>query len=388
MRCQNRLYMNREGKNRMKELQGAYASAKIFAGQVEDYALAQIQMICDNEGAKGSRIRIMPDVHPGKVGPVGLTMTVRDRVLPGLLGGDIGCGVTAAVIRKQPFECKKLDKIIREYIPSGFSLRKNPHRFSENFDFSRLRCIRHIQLQKAVLSLGTLGGGNHFIEIERDSEGMIYAAVHSGSRHLGWEVTEHYLREGQKQLRKKGKMIPYEMTWLEGMLLEDYLYDIRIVQEYAQRNRDAILDELTRRMKWKPVEILSCIHNYVETAGNERILRKGAVSAKKGETVCIPINMKDGILLGKGLGNPEWNESAPHGSGRVMSREKVKQCFTVSDYKKEMQGIYTVCINKDTLDEAPFAYRRIGDILERVQETVEIQKILTPVYSFKAGGEG
>lgn len=372
----------------MNEIQGAYASAKIFTEQVEDYALAQIKMICDNEGAKGSKIRIMPDVHPGKVGPVGLTMTIRERVLPGLLGGDIGCGVTVAVIRKQHFECKKLDKIIREYIPSGFSLRKVPHRFSETFDFTRLRCIRHVQLQKAMLSLGTLGGGNHFIETDKDSDGTLYAAVHSGSRHLGWEVTEHYMREGQKKLKEEGKIIPYEMTYLEGELLDDYLYDLTIVQEYAEKNREAILDEIIKRMKWKSIEMISCIHNYVDKSGDSQILRKGAISAKKGENVCIPINMKDGILLGKGLGNQEWNESAPHGAGRVMNREKVKQHFTASDYKKEMKGIYTACISKETLDEAPFAYRGIGDILSRIQETVEIQKILTPVYNFKAGGEG
>lgn len=377
---------NRKRLNRMKEVKGIYAAAKIFTDQVEPYALAQIQMICDNEVSKESKIRIMPDVHPGKVGPIGFTMTVKKRVLPNLIGADIGCGVTAAVIKKQKVDGQRMDTVIRERIPSGFAVRKKIHRFYEELNLDNLRCIRHINREKAAASLGTLGGGNHFIEADQDSEGKIYVTVHSGSRHLGQEVTEYYLREGQRKLKEDGIQVPYEMTYLEGVLMRDYLHDLQVVQKYADLNRRAILDELGKGMKWKPEEILSCIHNYIEDTAGEGILRKGAISAKKGEPVLIPINMKEGILLGTGMGNGEWNFSAPHGAGRLMNRETVRQRFTVSDYKKQMKGIYTTCIGKDTLDEAPFAYRCMDDIKKNIVDTVDIKEILTPVYNYKAGG--
>ena len=368
----------------MKTVNGIFASAKIFTDDVEDYAEAQIKLLCDNEVAKGSAIRIMPDVHPGKVGVIGLTMTVGETILHGLVGIDIGCGITVTKVKQKKIEFQKLDTVIRENIPAGGSIRKKAHRFWQEFDLTRLRCFGSIHGEKAALSLGTLGGGNHFLEADRDEERCLYIAVHSGSRHLGKEVTEYYLRKGQEELRQKGVLVPYEMTVLEGRLKEDYLYDQQVVKEYAELNRKAITDELVKGMKLKALETFSSSHNYIED-GRNPILRKGAVSAYKGEQVAIPVNMRDGILLGTGMGNPDWNYSAPHGSGRILRRDQVSDHYTVSEFKREMKGIYCSCIGKGTLDEAPFAYRDLEYICRSIHDTVEITKRLTPVYSYKAG---
>lgn len=373
----------------MKTVNGVFASAKIFTDDVEDYAVAQIEMLCNNETAKGSKIRVMPDVHPGKVGTIGLTMTVGETILPNLVGIDIGCGITLTRLMQKKAEFQRLDTVIRENVPAGYSVRKKLHRFSMDFDFTRLCCYRSLNLEKARMSLGTLGGGNHFIELDKDKEGNLYVAIHSGSRHLGKEVTEYYLLQGQQKLKKQGIPVPYELTMLSGNLKDDYLHDQQIVQEYAALNRAVILDELVRGMKWKIQDSFSCSHNYIEmntgdTDLPEHVLRKGAISAKRGEPVVIPINMKDGILLGTGRGNADWNCSAPHGSGRILKRDEVKNQHTVSEFKKEMKGIYSSCIGKGTLEEAPFAYRRIEEIQKAVGDTMEITNVLKPVYNFKA----
>lgn len=376
----------------MRTVNGIYASAKIFTTNntqtaVEDYAIAQLQMLCDNEASKGSVIRVMPDVHPGKVGTIGLTMTVEERILPNLVGIDIGCGMTLAELRTSKIEFQKLDAVIRDHIPSGFSTRSKMHRFSEKIDLSELRCYQSIRPEKALYSLGTLGSGNHFIEVDTDDVGTQYVVLHSGSRHLGKEVTEYYLNEGQKHLKNHGLQVPYELTWLDGTLKENYLHDLQIVQQFAALNREIMLDELVKGMKWKVTDKYSCIHNYVDCSESTPILRKGAISAKHNEPVIIPINMRDGILLGTGLGNADWNHSAPHGAGRIMMREEVKRHYTVSAYKAEMKGIYSSCIGKDTLDEAPFAYRSVEDITEVIRDTVNIDKRIRPIYNFKAGGQ-
>lgn len=366
----------------MKTVTGIYATALIFSDRAEDYALAQIRQLCDNEAFQNCKIRVMPDVHPGKVGTVGFTSTVGSRILPNIVGIDIGCGITMAKLKQKRVEFQKLDAVIREQVPAGARIRKIPHRFTERLNLEELRCFASIQTGRVKNGLGTLGGGNHFIEIDRDDSGNLYAVVHTGSRHLGKEVTEYYLAKGQEQLKKEGISVPYELTYLEGKFMEDYLHDLQIVQEYAAYNREAILDELTKGMKWKITEIWNCIHNYVDP--RDGILRKGAVSAQKDEQVVIPVNMKDGILLGRGLGNPEWNYSAPHGSGRILKREEVKSHYTVSAYKKAMKGIYSSCISRETLDEAPFVYRGIQEIQEAVIDTVQIEQILKPVYNFKS----
>ena len=366
----------------MKTVKGIYAEARIFTEEVEGYAEAQVKMICDNEVARGSRICLMPDIHPGKVGPIGLAMTVTDKVIPQLLGVDIGCGMTCVELNKEHAEFQKLDRVIRENVPSGFAIRREQHHLAEGFPYGELRCARHIHRQKAERSLGTLGGGNHFIELDRGTDGKLYLVVHTGSRHLGEEVAEYYTKLASVALKRRGLEIPYYMSYLEGEEKEGYLEDVQIIQDYAEANRQIIVREILKGMKWKAADQFSVAHNYLDTSG---MLRKGAIAAGKGDRVIIPANMRDGIILGIGLGNADWNNSAPHGSGRRLKREDVKNWYTVSDFKKEMNGIYSSCVGADTLDEAPFAYRSIEEIAGQIRDTVRITQILKPVYNYKAG---
>ena len=379
----------------MITIYGKYTNALVYTVENEQYALdeyarAQIQMICNHPSAEGSKIRVMPDVHPGKVATVGLTMTVGDSILPSLVGVDIGCGMTLAKVKTKGLEFQKLDTVIREDVPVGPRIRAASHRFAERIDLSELRCYKHINAGKAMRSIGTLGGGNHFIELDKDEEGNVYLIIHSGSRHLGMEVAEYYLHAGQKeaQMKKEGGYASYEMTCIRGALMEDYLHDLEVMQKFAELNREAICDAIVQGMKWKIEDSFTCIHNYVDFSdARTPILRKGSISAKEGEKVIIPINMKDGVILGTGRGNEDWNCSAPHGAGRICKRTEVDSLHTVSEFKKVMSGIYSSCINKDTLDEAPFAYRGMEDIKNAIGDTVEITKVIKPVYNYKAGGE-
>ena len=368
----------------MKIVKGIYTQAKIFTDDVEEYAIAQVKMICDNEVAAGSTICMMPDVHPGKIAPIGLSMTVADKIIPQLLGVDIGCGMTCVKLNKTHAEFQKLDAVIRENVPAGFAIRKEPHPMAEEFSYEKLCCIGHINRRKAERSLGTLGGGNHFIELDQAADGSLYLVVHTGSRHLGEEVAEYYTKLASNSLKKQGREIPYYMSYLEGGDMDDYVEDVRIIQRYAEWNRQIIVREILKGMKWKAVEQFSVAHNYLDDTG---ILRKGAVSARKEERIIIPANMKEGIILGIGKGNAEWNYSAPHGSGRRLKREDVRNRYKVSEFKKEMTGIYSSCVGADTLDEAPFAYRSIAEIAEQIKDTVEITEQLKPVYNFKAGSK-
>lgn len=378
----------------MITIYGKYTNAVVYTTNheeynIDDYARKQLQMICDHYSAAGSKIRVMPDVHPGKVGTIGLTMTVGEFLLPSLVGVDIGCGMTIAKLKAKSLEFQRLDTVIREHVPVGGRVRKTPHKLKDAINLKKLYCYKAIDENKAYLSIGTLGGGNHFIEIDKDENDEIYMVIHSGSRHLGIEVASYYLKEGQReqQMKKQGGYAPYEMSCISGALLEAYCHDIAITQEFAARNREAMLDEIARGMKWRIVDSYSCIHNYIDFSGEVPILRKGAIRANAGEKVIIPINMRDGVILGTGLGNADWNFSAPHGSGRIYRRSEVKEHHTVSEFKKSMQGIHSICVNKDTLDEAPFAYRKIEDIAAVIGSTVKIDKIIKPVYNFKAGGE-
>ena len=371
----------------MKTIKGVATSAIIFSTNspehsIDDYAIAQIQNLCDNKAFENCKIRVMPDVHPGKIGTIGFTSTLGTRVLPNVIGIDIGCGMTLAKIKGKIKEFQKLDTVIRDNVPSGFSIRKEAHYKAMDFDLSTLYCYKHIQEKRSLLSLGTLGGGNHFIEVNQDNEKNYYLVVHSGSRHLGKEVTEHYLNVGQNEIKSKGINIPYELTYLDDTLMQNYLHDLEIVQHFATLNREIIITEICKGMKWKILDSYSCIHNYVDFESPIPIIRKGAISAKRDEPVIIPINMRDGIILGKGIGNNDWNCSAPHGAGRIMKREDIKNKYTVANFKKEMKGIYSSCISKDTLDEAPFAYRGIQEIKEIIGETITIDKIITPIYNF------
>ncbi len=377
----------------MIRLKGKYSDARIMSlgdtcENVEEYAIAQVQMIADNEASKDCDICVMPDVHPGKVGPIGLTMTIKDAVIPSLVGVDIGCGMTMVMLGKIKKDFQKLDTVIRDNIPAGFGIHKTVHNWAEEFDPDELACCGAIKYDKALLSLGTLGGGNHFIEVDEDENGENYLIVHSGSRHLGKEVAEYYSKAGYDAIRKSGREdVPYELAFVTGDLLTNYLHDTQVAQEYAALNRRIIIRDICKGMKWKPVDELNCIHNYVDLSGNVAVLRKGAISAKETEDVIIPINMRDGVIIGRGKGNSDWNNSAPHGAGRIASRKGVMETHTLSEFKTAMKGIYCSCINKETLDEAPFAYRNREYITEAINDTVEITKILTPTYNFKGGNE-
>lgn len=378
----------------MITIYGKYTNAIVYTVEneqyaIDEYARKQLQMICDHKSAEGTTIRVMPDVHPGKVGTIGLTMTVGDSIMPSLVGVDIGCGMTIAKLKTKGLQFQQLDTVIRENVPVGPRIREKEHKYADKIDLSELRCYKSINARKAIRSIGTLGGGNHFIEIDKDEEGNVYLVIHSGSRHLGMEVADYYLRTGQKEMQmKKQGYAPYEMTCLTGELKEDYLHDLKIMQDFARLNREAMIESIVKGMKWKVEDSFTCIHNYIDFSDTSMpILRKGAISAREGERVIIPMNMRDGVILGMGLGNADWNYSAPHGSGRIYKRTEVAEHYTVSEFKKSMEGIYSVCINKDTLDESPFAYRALDDIADVIGETVKIDKVIKPVYNYKAGGK-
>lgn len=371
----------------MKEINGVYTSAVIFTDDVEDYALAQIKLICDNPIFKESKIRIMPDVHPGKYCTIGTAMTIKDKVIPYLVGVDIGCGMTCVRLKNKKAEFMQLDSVISKRVPSGMKNRRERHRFAERAGLKELRCRHYIREEKALLSLGTLGGGNHFIELDRGKDGTQYLIIHSGSRHLGTEVAEYYQKEAARQRKEEGMDLPFGCAYAEGSLFEDYIHDMEIVQEFAALNRECIADEVLKGMKWKEEDRFDTVHNYISPMEEGWMLRKGAVSARNNELVLIPVSMKEGALICRGKGNKEWNESAPHGSGRIAGRKLTESIHTVSEFKKEMKGIYCSVIGKDTLDEAPFAYRRMDAICDRIGDTAEVMEMIRPVYNFKAGKE-
>ncbi len=401
----------------MIELSGKYNSAKVFTDIIEPDAISQIITLCSQEISKDSKIRIMPDVHAGTGCTIGTSMTIKDKAVPNMVGVDIGCGMETVRIKEKHIELQKLDKLIYEKIPSGFGIRTKTHRYAEKIQIENLYCVEHINLEKAENSIGTLGGGNHFIEADKSSDGSIYIVIHSGSRHLGVEVAKYYQNEAYRRLNKtaqsdideliarlkaegktkniqqeikkltntKTTSIPKHLAYTEGELFEQYIHDMKIVQEFALINRQAMMNEIIKGMKLHITEQFSTIHNYIDT--DNMILRKGAVSAQKGEKLIIPINMRDGSLICTGKGNPDWNFSAPHGAGRLMSRSQAKQSFTVSEYKKQMNGIYSTSINSSTLDECPMAYKDINDILDNISDTVDVNDIIKPIYNFKAGIE-
>ena len=410
--------MFRKEKNRkekkMIEIKGKYNEAKIFTDLADSASLAQVQELCNQEFTAGSRIRLMPDIHAGAGCTIGTTMTIRDKVVPNLVGVDIGCGMETVRLRESRMEMQKLDRLIREKIPSGFEIRKEPHRYAEEIDLSELACAAHVNLPRAEKSIGTLGGGNHFIEIDRDDEGNLYLVVHSGSRHLGVEVAKYYQEEGykvlnrsddasvkemidrmkaegrQKEIRKERKKlkntkrtdIPKALAYVSGELFDRYIHDMKIVQRFAALNRQAMTDEILRGMKLHAEERFTTIHNYIDT--DSMILRKGAVSSQKGEQLLIPVNMRDGSLICVGKGNEDWNCSAPHGAGRLMSRSEAKQSFTVSEFKKQMENVYTTSVNRETLDECPMAYKGMENILDNIGPTADVVRIIRPIYNFKA----
>lgn len=394
----------------MIRVQGHFATAKVYADRLDDITRAQIKGLCDHPCAQGSTIRVMPDVHAGKGCTIGTTMTIADRVVPNLVGVDIGCGMLAVELGKVHIEYSRLDKVIREFVPSGKRIRSETHAFAGEVELDTLRCKDKIAMARARNSVGTLGGGNHFIEIDEDEEKNLYLVIHSGSRHLGVQIAEAYqhlaaiwmrrqaVTELMERYQKEGRQSELqqaiadlktaesgELAFLSGAVMEDYLHDMAIAQRYADVNRRAMADVILRKMKFGSRNQFSTIHNYIDL--ERRILRKGAVSAQAGEQVLIPMNMRDGSILAVGLGNADWNFSAPHGAGRLMSRKDAMNSLTVSDFKRSMQGIYTTSVGRDTLDESPQAYKAMDTILAQIGDTVNVQKVLRPAYNFKAGGD-
>ncbi|WP_101696383.1 RtcB family protein [Clostridium minihomine] len=394
----------------MIELQGKYNTAKVFTDTVENEAILQIINLLNQEFVSGSKIRIMPDTHAGAGCTIGTTMTIADKVVPNLVGVDIGCGMETVLLEDTHVELQKLDKVIHFYVPAGFSIREKAHPYLHDIDLAALRCVDNVNLNRAKLSLGTLGGGNHFIELDHDDDGRLYLVVHSGSRNLGKQVAEHYQRAAARDLNDKAKemnkliadfkrqgreteiqtelkklgvrKVDKNLAFCEGQLFDDYLHDMAIVQRYAELNRRAIVQEIVKQMKFKISDSFTTIHNYIDL--DAMILRKGAISAKAGERVLIPMNMRDGSLICVGKGNPDWNCSAPHGAGRLMSRSVAKASITLTQFKQSMQGVYSSTVNKSTIDEAPFAYKPMEEIVANIGDTVEIINTIKPLYNFKA----
>lgn len=394
----------------MIEIKGLYESIIVFADSIEDTAYSQLKAIADSPTriAENAHIRVMPDVHAGLGCVIGTTMKIVDKVVPNFVGVDIGCGMKVQRLRQKErdLDLAKLDEIIKKRIPSGFEVRSSAHPLVKEIRIEELKCKNFVNLDRAYNSIGTLGGGNHFIEINTDDEGNIYLVIHSGSRHLGTQIASYYQdkafqelsgrqmhngkaagklskKEYKEQKRKqKREKIDKNMAYCEGKLMQDYLFDMEIGQEFAFINRRAMAETIVKSMDWEVEEEFQTIHNYIDT--KEMILRKGAVSAKKDEILLIPINMQFGSLLCRGKGNPNWNYSAPHGAGRVMSRRQAKERLSLSDFEKSMQGIYTSSISRDTLDEAPMVYKPAEEIIDQIKDTVDILKVIRPLYNFKA----
>jgi tRNA-splicing ligase RtcB len=411
---------NQEQQKQMFTLTGKYNTANVFAAALEQTAVTQITELLDQEFVQGSSIKIMPDAHAGAGCVIGTTMTLHERVVPNLVGVDIGCGCLVQKLCAKP-NFKKLDQAIREHVPSGFAVRTAPHRLLDHRALVELKCADFVNLNRADLSVGTLGGGNHFIEVDVDSAGKYWLVVHTGSRNLGKQVAEHYQAAAVRQCSSKdyGKerlvadlkaagreaeisealkqldvpKVVNHLAYCEGELFWDYLHDMEIVQNYAQINRAAINETLDNEMTWADQDSFETVHNYIETdlrnfsTASAPMLRKGAVAAHAGQRLIIPMNMRDGALVGVGKGNPDWNESAPHGAGRLMGRAEAKRRLTVEKYVDTMKGIYTTCVNKSTLDEAPDAYKPMEEIMLHIADTVDLIDIWKPVYNFKASEE-
>lgn len=396
--------------SRFIDIKGRYADAIIFTSDVDRETLSQIENLLDHKMVEGQIVRIMPDCHAGLGCVIGTTMTISDKVVPNLVGVDIGCGMLTSKLANSNINFEELDSFIRREIPAGFNIRNKVHPNMRELDIKELRALRYIDYERAIHSVGTLGGGNHFIEVGKDSNGVLYLVVHTGSRHLGSQVAEHYQRLAikttmenlkeekekellelnpkvnlKKELRRFEKKISgteKQLMYLQNKNMDDYLHDMKLVQKYASLNRRTITEIIVKGLGLEIRESFETIHNYIDL--DEMILRKGAISAKKGELVLIPMNMRDGSLLCRGKGNPVWNNSAPHGAGRLMSRKDARDSFKLEDFKNKMEGIYTTSVSKATLDEDPDAYKPMESIIEAIDDTVEIIDRLIPVYNFKS----
>ena len=415
----------------MTEITGLYNQAKVFSDTCDAATVAQVRNLLNQKCVEGSRIRIMPDCHAGAGCVIGTTMTITDKVIPNLVGVDIGCGMLATKLKEKRIDLPKFDSVSQAEIPAGMRMRSTPHSMADALSAEKLVCCHkpgsRVSPEVFTLSLGTLGGGNHFWELDRDEEDNIWLVVHTGSRRTGKDVAEYYQKQAYESLnvlgdkrkeaiaaqkedfirrmREEGRekelnkllpawqaslleaeiTVPYEVSWCEGQLFDDYIHDMRIMQEYAVLNRRIITETILKKCKLHAVEQFETVHNYIDM--EHMILRKGSVSAREGERLLIPINMRDGALICIGKGNPDWNESAPHGAGRLMSRSEARSSISMKDYKDAMTGIFTTCVNKATLDESPFAYKPMDEIVANIEPTAEIVSRIKPIYNFKAGDE-
>lgn len=403
----------------MFELKGKYNECKVFADIVENSAISQLTNMMNFEHMDG-KIRIMPDCHSGAGCVIGTTMTLKNKVTPYLVGVDIGCGVLAVKMRETRIDLTALDSAIRKHIPSGGNIYDEP---VADFDLNRLICKKGND--KVLNSIGTLGGGNHFIEVDKDKNGNLWLVIHSGSRSLGLKVCEYYQKLGHEALldeanggplheknkaavemltkagrkkeisktleqikkdhRKNGSPVPYELAYVNGKIFDDYIHDMKVTQEYAALNRRVMAERIMKAMKLHELESFDTIHNYIDT--DNMVLRKGAVAAYKGQKLLIPMNMRDGSLVCIGKGNEDWNCSAPHGAGRLMSRRDAKESISMDDYKKSMEGIFTTCVSRGTIDESPMSYKPMESILSCIGDTVDVVDVINPIYNFKAGEE-
>lgn len=387
----------------MKEFR---SNTKIFADIIEDTALNQIKELSESDAYKDTKIRIMPDCHAGSGCTIGTTMEIHDKITPNLVGFDIGCGMLVIELAKATIDLPKLDSIINEFVPHGFNVHNIPR---QSFDFSKLTATG-LNIERAKLSIGTLGGGNHFIEIDKNSKGNLFLVIHSGSRNIGAQVAKYHQKIALKKmsdvannrneliskLKQEGReseiqnelsnlpktIINKDLAYLQGTDFDNYMNDMKIMQQYASINRRTIANIIIDKMGFIEIGTFETIHNYIDFG--DMILRKGAVSAKKDEILIIPINMRDGAIMAVGKGNSDWNYSAPHGAGRLMSRSKAFKTLQLSDFTHQMDGIYSTSVSSKTLDEAPDVYKPISSILNNIGDTVDVLDIIKPIYNFKS----
>jgi len=399
----------------MIKLSGKYNNAIAYASQLDESSAAQIQRLLDQSFVSGSIVRFMPDVHAGAGCTIGTTMTIQNKIVPNLVGVDISCGMLVTKLSKRSIvDLDKLDRVIHDFVPCGKEKQTRLHPFSKDVPVEDMKIVHEVRGSREMLGIGSLGGGNHFIELNTNENGDVFLVIHCGSRHLGLRVANRYqdeairqmshcereeIRELVDRLKAEGRRtevqseiaklrqekmgnVPPELAYLTGDLMQDYLNDMKIMGVYANRNRAAIADTIIRNMNWEIEDSFETLHNYLDT--DNMILRKGAVSAQKGERLIIPINMRDGSLICLGKGNPDWNYSAPHGAGRLLSRRQAREMLRMEDFKQSMLGIYTSCINQETLDESPMAYKPMKEIVDNISDTVEIIDTIKPIYNFKA----
>lgn len=408
----------------MIELNGKYNNCKVYTDNIDNATISQLISLLNQKSVEDSRIRIMPDTHAGAGCVIGTTMTLKDKVVPNLVGVDIGCGMLAIKLKEKRIDLPNLDSVIRKYVPSGGEVNENSKEDKTSLNVRDLRCFgkpnAKIREELAYHSVGTLGGGNHFIEVDKDSNNDLWLVIHTGSRHLGMEICNYYqdmgyealkekvnlkkekmnviiqelksqgrekeisskLEEFNKNYKEKNPDVPHELAYVEDELFKDYIHDMDMVQKHASCNRNEIARVILKYAKLHEEERFETIHNYIDV--ENMILRKGSISAQKGEKVIIPLNMRDGSLICIGKGNEDWNFSAPHGAGRLMSRSEAKENISMKDFKESMKNVFSTSVNKSTIDESPFAYKPMDEIIQNIQDTVEIVDIIKPIYNFKA----